>query len=100
MQVKVSIHNIYHFHAKMSVINRQCKRVQVFKVMGRQNSKFNRLLQKEGNITWLSTPLTQIPINQGITHTPAMLTLCSSQEGVQAVQALNPRQSVLTPGLE
>ena len=84
----------------MPVINRQCKRVQVFKVMGRQNSKVNRLLQKEGNITWLRTPLTQIPINQRIAHTHVVLTLCSSQERVQAVQALNPRHSVLTPGLE
>ena len=67
------------------------------KVRERQINKFNRLLQKEGNITWSSTPKT-LTLNQGIAQAQAELTL--SWEGVQAVQALNPRQAALTLNLE
>ena len=48
----------------------------------------------------VNNPLIQLPINQGVVQTYTVLTLIHSQEGVQAVQALNLRYSVLTPGLE
>ena len=41
-----------------------------------------------------------MPLNQGVAQAQAMLTLNPSWERVQAVQVLNPRQSVLTLGSE
>ena len=63
------------------------------KVRERQISKFNRLLQKEGNITWSSTPL--IPFNQEVVQ--AQPVLPPRQEGVQEGQAFIPRQAGLIP---
>ena len=92
----------------------------------RANDKFNRLLQKEGNITWSSTPSppklgnsmgpvsappSQEGMQAGQTLIPRQVVLVSkqvvlvprqagssSQEGVQEVQVLSPRQQVLVPG--
>ena len=60
------------------------------KVRERQISKFNRLLQKEGNIIWSSTPNPNSH-QPGSSTGQAVLTLNPSWEGAQAVQALNPR---------
>ena len=62
------------------------------KVKERQINKFNRLVQKEGNITWSSAP----PGGSAALF-PGQTVLAPSQEEAQTAQVLIPRQVVLFP---
>ena len=90
---------------------RKVRESRYLKDWERQISKFSRLLQKEGNIIWSSTPNlpqlhnstdpastpSQLGRNAGRagTHSQASSVSPTSQEGMQALQALIPRQGVL-----
>ena len=78
----------------MPGINRQGKIAQVFKIRERQISKLNRLLQKEGNITWSGIP----PNSPNPGSSAGLPVFPPSQEEVHAGQVLNLRQVALTLG--
>ena len=64
-----------------------------FKVKQRQINKFNRLLEKEGNITWSGTPGAQA----GIAFCQAARVSSSQVGSAIPLQLALPRQSVLLP---